>query len=161
MEIVLIQSVKGLGKIGDVVDVKNGYARNYLVPNKKALRATEANIAYFESAKDDIKKQNGDLIEKAEAVASKISGKSVLIIEQAGDDGKLYGSVSAQVIADAISKQYKEVVDRTQVALQSPIKFLGSYDVELELHAEVSTSIKLDVARNAEEVAAEKDEEAA
>ncbi len=150
MEVILTQALRKVGKIGDVVTVKNGYARNYLIPNKVALRATKANIAYFETVKEDIIKQNGEAVEKAEQLAKNIEGKFFTVIEQAGEDGRLYGSVSSTTIATTITETGEEVAS-SSVSLQNPIKYVGSYDIEINVHAEVSTNIAVIVARSEEE----------
>jgi len=147
MEVILIEQVKKLGSVGDVVKVKGGYGRNYLIPNEKALRATKSNIAFFDSKKSELEAQNKDKIKEAEALSKKIAGAVVTIVEQAGEDGRLYGSVAASNIADAIVAKTKEEIDRNQVALNVPIKYIGVHPVSVDLHPEVSVEVNVNIAR--------------
>ena len=147
MEVILIEQVKKLGSIGDVVKVKGGYGRNYLIPNDKALRATKANIALFESKKSDLEKQNKEKVKEAEVLSKKVAGVIVTVVEQAGEDGRLYGSVAASNIADALIAKTKEEIDRNQVILNVPIKYIGVHAVSIDLHPEVSVEINVNIAR--------------
>ncbi len=150
MEIILLERVRKLGQIGDTVTVKDGYARNFLLPQKKALRATRANQAFFETQRVEIETRNLEAKKEAEAVSSKLTGTSAVLIRQAGESGNLYGSVSARDIATALGEQDLKV-DRTQVVLDHAIKFLGIYTIQIKLHAEVLVDIEINVARSAEE----------
>ncbi len=155
MKIILIAAVSNLGKIGDVVEVKNGYAKNFLVPNKKAICFTAANNKIFESRKHEFEQANLKNLDGASRVKAKIEGKDVVIIENASDDGRLYGSVNATVIAAKINDIIKEkLVSRTSVFLNKPIKELGVYEVKLDLHADAIFNVRLIVTRSESEIAA-------
>ena len=150
MDIILLERVTKLGQIGDVVSVKNGYARNFLLPQKKALRATKANMAVFETQRKEIEANNLVAKTEAEAVAAKMTDVSVVLIRQAGESGQLFGSVSSRDIADALDEAgYK--VNKNQVILDRALKVLGLYDIAVRLHAEVDIKIVINVARSAEE----------
>ena len=146
MEIILLEHVDKLGKMGDKVNVKNGYARNYLLPQKKALRATEANVAYFEKQKAELEAHNKKLLEDATAKAEALKGFSAMLIRQAAETGQLYGSVTIRDIASAIKAAGFDV-ERRCVYMESPIKDLGIYEVKLNLHPEVTQTILVNVAR--------------
>lgn len=148
MQVILVEQVKNLGKIGDVVDVKGGYARNFLIPGKKALRATKNNVAYFESRKKEIEKENAKLIAEAEKILKKVDGTMVVTIRQASDDGRLYGSVKAHDVREDLVKATKQDVDRQQIVLHKPIKTIGIHTVEVVLHPEVVAKINVNVARS-------------
>jgi large subunit ribosomal protein L9 len=150
MEVILLERVAKLGQIGDVVRVKDGFARNYLLPRHKALRATEANRKRFESQRGDIEARNLELKHEAKAVAEKLEGHTILLIRQAGESGQLYGSVSTRDIAEALT-QSRFSVSRNQVVLNSPIKALGLHTVPVHLHPEVDVKITVNVARSPEE----------
>jgi len=150
MDIILLERVEKLGQIGDVVNVKPGYARNFLLPKKKAMRATKANITYFESQRTEIEAVNLELRTEAEAVAAKLEGFSVVIIRQAGDSGQLYGSVSGRDIADAVIEGGVTIA-RGQVKLERAIKSLGLHEIRVELHPEVSVAVSANVARSEDE----------
>lgn len=150
MEIILLEHIEKLGRMGDKVNVKNGYARNYLLPQRKALRATEANVAYFEKQKAEWEAHNQKLLENASALAQSLQGFSTVLIRQAAETGQLYGSVTIRDIADAV-KQAGFAVERRQVFLDKPIKDLGIYSVKLNLHPEVTQTILVNVARTSEE----------
>lgn len=152
MEVILLEHVDKLGKMGDKVTVKNGYARNYLLPNKKALRATEANLAYYEKQKAELEAHNKALFESASKVAESLKGFSAVLIRQAAETGQLYGSVTIRDIAAAI-KNAGFAVERRQVYLDKPIKDLGVYEVKLNLHPEVTQSILVNVARTDDDAA--------
>jgi large subunit ribosomal protein L9 len=150
MEVILLERVEKLGQMGDVVNVKNGYARNFLLPRKKALRATKSNISYFETQRKDLEARNLENRAEAEAVAGKMEGAKVILIRQAGETGQLYGSVSARDIAISLTEDgYK--VERSQVVLDRPIKILGLHEIRVVLHPEVSQLIEANVARSPEE----------
>ena len=150
MDLVLLQRVEKLGQMGDLVKVKPGYARNYLLPQKKALRATKANLARFETDRAQLEAQNLRRREEAERVAERVGGLSVMIIRQAGESGSLYGSVSTRDIAEGCTSGGL-TVNRSQVALEQPIKTLGLTKVRVVLHPEVSIFVTVNVARSAEE----------
>ncbi len=146
MEIILLEHVEKLGKMGDKVNVKNGYARNYLLPAKKALRATEANVAFYEKQKAELEAHNKAMLDEAAAKAESLKGFSAVLIRQAAETGQLYGSVTIRDIASAI-KEAGFNVERRCVYLEKPIKDLGIYSVKLNLHPEVSQTILVNVAR--------------
>ena len=150
MEVVLLQRIGSLGQMGDVVKVRDGYARNYLLPQKKAMRATKENLAHFETQRAQLEAENLKNKSEAEAVAEKLNGEFFVAIRQAGDTGQLYGSVSTRDIADIVTEG-GFTVDRRQIELQRPIKTLGLHDTIIQLHPEVVASIKLNVARSADE----------
>ncbi len=150
MEVILLEHVEKLGKMGDKVTVKNGYARNYLLPQKKALRATEANMAYFEAQKAALEAHNKELFETASKLAESLNGFNAVLIRQAAETGQLYGSVTIRDIAGAIKDAGFDVA-RRYVYMEKPIKDLGIYQIKLNLHPEVSQTILVNVARTAEE----------
>ena len=150
MQVILLQRVAKLGQMGDVVDVKSGYARNYLLPQKKALTASKANIAAFEGQKAQLEVQNLETKTDADAMAAKLNGQQFVVIRSASDAGALYGSVTTRDAADAATAE-GFTVDRKQVVLTAPIKFLGIHEVEVVLHPEVVATIELNVARSPEE----------
>ncbi len=148
MQIILLEPVRKLGAVGDVVKVKNGYARNFLLPNKKALRATEENIAYFEVKKKEIQAANNDKIAIATKVAKKIEKAVVTLVQQAGEDGRLYGSVNAVDISEALTTQVGVEISRKQVVLHAPIKYIGVHTVEVALHGDMVVKVHPNVARS-------------
>lgn len=150
MEVVLLERVEKLGQMGDVVRVKDGYARNYLLPQKKALRATKDNLAHFETRRAQLEARNLALRKEAEAVSKKLDGQAFVIIRSASDTGNLYGSVTGRDIADAATAG-GFTVDRRQIALHKPVKELGLHDIRVVLHPEVAAIIKINVARSQEE----------
>jgi large subunit ribosomal protein L9 len=150
MQVILLERVGRLGQMGDVVTVKDGFARNYLLPQKKALRATEDNKKVFESKRAQLEANNLAQKKEADAVGAKLDGKSFVLIRAAGDTGQLYGSVSTRDIAAAITEG-GFTVDRNQVVLAAPVKTLGLTDVKIQLHPEVSVGVKLNVARSQDE----------
>jgi len=150
MEVILLERVAKLGQIGDVVRVKDGFARNFLLARHKALRATEANRKKFESQRADIEARNLELRGEAKAVAEKLDGQSVVLIRQAGESGQLYGSVSSRDIAEALV-QSRFKVARDQVVLNMPIKALGLHTVPVHLHPEVDVKVTVNVARSPDE----------
>ena len=150
MQVILLERVGRLGQMGDIVNVKDGYARNYLLPRKKALRATEDNKAYFETQRAQLEANNLERKNDAEAVAAKLNGQSFIVIRTAGDTGQLYGSVSTRDIATVVSDG-GFTLDRNQVVLDRPIKTLGLHEIKLSLHPEVPVSINLNIARSEDE----------
>ena len=150
MEIILLERIERLGQMGDVVKVKDGFARNYLLPQKKALRATKANMAHFETQRAQLEARNLELKTEAEAVAEKVDGMKLMVIRQAGDTGQLYGSVSTRDIAEKVTEGGASV-SRGQVVLNRPIKTLGLHPVRISLHPEVSVEVSINVARTEEE----------
>ncbi len=150
MQVILLERVAKLGQMGDVVSVKDGYARNFLLPQKKALRATEPNVKSFEAQKAHLEAQNLETRKEAEALAAKLDGQQFVVIRAASDSGALYGSVSTRDAADAAGTG-GFTVHRNQIVLDRPIKELGLHRVTVVLHPEVSVSVTLNVARSAEE----------
>lgn len=150
MEVILLERVEKLGAIGDVVKVKDGFARNYLLPNKKALRANDSNRKLFEASRERIEADNAEKRSDAEQAAKGVDGKSVQLIRQASNTGQLYGSVSARDIAEALEAVGAKVA-KSQVVLDRPIKALGVHDVKIALHPEVAVTVKVNVARSPEE----------
>jgi len=150
MEVILLERIEKLGQMGDVVNVRAGYARNYLLPQKKALRATEANKKQFEARRAQLEATNLERRSDAEKLGEKLNGLSVVIVRQAGDAGQLYGSVNARDIAVAVS-QAGIAIARQQVGLQNPIKALGLYPVRVLLHPEVAVTVTANIARSEEE----------
>lgn len=150
MQVILLQRIGRLGQMGDIVTVKNGYARNFLLPQKKALRATEDNKKVFEGRRAQLEAVNLEHKKEAEAVAAKIEGKSFVLIRAAGDTGQLYGSVSTRDISDAITAG-GFTVDRNMVVLEKPIKALGVIGAKVQLHPEVISNITLNIARSQDE----------
>lgn len=153
MKIILIERLANLGNIGDTVTVKDGYARNFLIPQKKALRATKDNIAYFEAKRAEIEARNADQQKKSEVVAKGLDNLVVTLIRAASDDGRLFGSVTARDIAVAIQEK-KHQVERNHIELISPLKEIGIYQVKVALHAEVVVTIKVNIARSESEAEA-------
>ena len=150
MEIILLERVEKLGQIGDVVKVKPGFARNYLLPQKKALRATKDNITYFESQRKTLEAQNLERRKDAEAVAAKMADLKVTLIRQASEALQLYGSVTSRDIADGAAAQGVKI-ERSQVELDKPIKALGTHKIKVHLHPEVVVEISALVARSPDE----------
>ncbi|MBV9529270.1 50S ribosomal protein L9 [Sphingomonas sp.] len=150
MDVILLERVEKLGAIGDVVKVKDGFARNYLLPNKKALRANEANRKVFEANRAKIEEDNASRRTDAEKASKGIDGKTVQLIRQASNTGQLYGSVSARDIVDLLDAEGARVT-KSQVVLDRPIKAIGMHEVKIALHPEVSVSVKVNVARSPEE----------
>lgn len=150
MDVILLERIGRLGQMGDVVTVKDGYARNFLLPQKKALRATQENLAHFETQRSQLEANNLELKKEAEAVAVKLEGNVFTAIRSAGDTGQLYGSVSTRDISDAVTAG-GFTIDRRQVVLERPIKTLGLHETKVQLHPEVVVKIVLNVARSEEE----------
>ena len=150
MEVILLERVEKLGKIGDVVNVKAGFARNFLLPRNKALRANEANRQVFEANRAKIESDNADRRKDAEKEAKTIDGTTVTLIRQASNTGQLYGSVSARDLAEALEAEGHKVA-KSAIVLDRPIKSIGLAEVKVVLHAEVSVTVKVNVARSPEE----------
>ena len=150
MEVILLERIEKLGAIGDVVKVKNGYARNFLLPDGKALRANESNRKVFESNRERIEATNAERRSAAEADSKGIDGITVQLIRQASNTGQLYGSVSARDLAELLEAEGHKVA-KNQIVLDRPIKAIGMQDVRIALHPEVSVTIKVNVARSPEE----------
>lgn len=150
MEVILLERIEKLGEMGDVVNVKAGYARNYLLPQAKALRATPENRDSFESRRSELEAANAERRTAAEKAAGGIAGASVVLVRQASDAGQLYGSVRPRDIANALNEQGAEI-DRTQVKLDSPIKVIGLHTVRIAVHPEVVVEITANVARSEDE----------
>lgn len=150
MQVILLERVENLGQMGDVVKVKSGFARNFLLPRQKALRATQDNISYFEAQKKVLEAENLKKRDEAEKVGKKVAGLKVAIIRQASEAGQLYGSVSARDIADAVvEKGFK--IGKEQVRMDQAYKILGLYPVKITLHPEVVVDITINIARSKEE----------
>jgi len=150
MQVILLERVEKLGQMGDEVRVKDGFARNYLLPKKKALRATKANREYFQTQKSQLEARNLENKKEAEKIAKKLEGQTFALLRQAGDRGQLYGSVSPRDIADAIAAGGVSV-SRTQVPLDKAIKTIGLFPVSVVLHPEVRVSVTINVARTEDE----------
>ena len=152
MQVILLERIGRLGQMGDVVTVKDGFARNYLLPQGKALRSTDANRMRFERERAQLEARDLELKSDAQAVSTKLDGQSFIVIRQAGDTGQLYGSVSTRDIATAISEG-GFTVERRQVMLDRPIKTLGLHEIRISLHAEVAPRVTVNVARSSDEAA--------
>jgi large subunit ribosomal protein L9 len=150
MQVILLERIEKLGQMGDIVSVRDGFARNYLVPHGKALRATKTNLAEFEQRRVQLEAQNLQRKEEATAAAGKIDGRSVVILRQAGEGGQLYGSVNSRDVAAAFAEQ-GVTFGRQQVRLTSPLKTLGIHQVRVALHPEVDVTVEVNIARSAEE----------
>jgi large subunit ribosomal protein L9 len=150
MKVVLLERVEHLGAIGDVVSVKDGFARNFLLPRQKALRATTSNLKVFEAQRSQIEARNAEARATAERLGARLDGESYVMIRQAGESGQLYGSVSARDVAEAVEAGGGHV-ERSQIVLDRPIKTLGVHEVKVRLHAEVALTIKVNIARSYDE----------
>ena len=150
MDIILLQRIEKLGSIGDVVTVKDGYARNFLLPQKKALRANEANKKVFEANRDRLEKENAERRSEAEKSGEKVQGEEIVLIRAASNTGQLYGSVNVRDIAASLAEKGHEI-DKKQVNMGDPIKAIGMHEVRIDLHPEVSVTIKANVARSDDE----------
>ena len=150
MQVILLQRIGRLGQMGDVVNVKDGFARNFLLPQKKALRATDENRKHFESQRSQLEANNLEQKKEAEAVAERLAGKTFVAIRSAGDTGQLYGSVSTRDIAEVVTAGGFPI-ERRQVIMERPIKELGLHEVSVALHPEVVVKVALNVARSADE----------
>jgi large subunit ribosomal protein L9 len=152
MQVILLERIGRLGQMGDLVNVKDGFARNFLLPQGKALRATKTNRERFEKQRAQLEARNLELKSEAEAVAAKLQGQSFIVLRQAGDSGQLYGSVATRDIA-AVVTEGGFSIERRQVMLDRPIKTLGLHDVRIGLHAEVEPHVTINVARSTDEAA--------
>ena len=150
MKVILLERVERLGTLGDVVTVKDGFARNFLLPTSKALRANSANLKVFEERRVDIEANNAKARDTASKSGDKLDGSSYVMIRQAGESGQLYGSVSGRDVADAVNAGGGKV-DRSMVVLDKPIKTLGVHPVKVRLHAEVTITVNINIARSADE----------
>jgi large subunit ribosomal protein L9 len=150
VELILLERVEKLGQMGQLVKVRPGFARNYLLPQKKALRATKENLAYFESQRAQLEANNLQRKSEATEVGGKLEGLCVVIVRQAGESGQLYGSVSARDIAEAVTEA-GFTIEKRQVVLDRPIKTLGLHPLRVVLHPEVSVTVSANVAQSAEE----------
>jgi large subunit ribosomal protein L9 len=160
MEVILLERLAKLGQMGDTVRVRDGYARNFLLPRGKALRATEANKKRFETERAQLEARNLETRKEAEAVASRLNGQTFVIIRQAGETGHLYGSVAPRDVAAAVTGGGFSI-SRDQIVLKAPIKSLGLHTVPIRLHPEVEAAVTMNVARSAEEAARQAKGEAA
>jgi large subunit ribosomal protein L9 len=151
MKVILLERVEGWGSLGDVVNVKDGYARNYLLPRSKALRANNANLKVFEGQRAEIEARNAKAKDAAGGAGEKLDGTSYILIRQAGESGQLYGSVAGRDVADAINAEGTSKVERAMVALDKPIKTLGLHEVKVRLHPEVTVTVTLNIARSQDE----------
>jgi large subunit ribosomal protein L9 len=150
MKVILLERVEGWGGLGDVVNVKDGYARNFLLPRQKALRANSANLKVFEVQRAEIEARNDRAKEAAGKAGEKLDGTSYILIRQAGESGQLYGSVSGRDVADAVNAEGGKV-ERAMVVLDKPIKTLGLHEVKVQLHPEVQVKVKINIARSQDE----------
>ena len=150
MEIILLERIEKLGSIGDVVSVKDGYARNFLLPNKKALRSNEANKKVFEANRERLEKENAERRSDAEKSGGKLEGVEVVLIRASSNSGQLYGSVAVRDIVEALVEKGHDV-NKSQVVLERPIKTLGIFEVRVNLHPEVHVTVKANVARSDDE----------
>jgi large subunit ribosomal protein L9 len=150
MKVILLERVERLGALGDVVTVKDGFARNFLLPNDKALRANSANLKVFESRRGEIEATNAKARESAAKSGDRLDGSSYIMIRQAGETGHLYGSVSGRDVADAVNAEGGRI-DRSMVVLDKPIKTLGVHPVKVKLHAEVAITVNINIARSQDE----------
>jgi len=148
MQVILLEKVGKFGNIGSVVTVKDGYARNYLLPRKKAIRATRTNVEYFERRREELELDNATKKAEAETLSVKLNGMTIILIRQAGDDGRLYGSVTGRDIARAIAEKAQVEVESECIVLGNKVKEIGIYTVNVALHPEVSVAISLNVARS-------------
>ena len=157
INVILIEKIEKLGKVGDVVTVKPGYARNFLLPQKKALRATKDNITTFEKERVQIEANQDELTKKAVILGKEIEGKEIILTRVASESGQLYGSVTARDIANEIQSQIKQDIKRNQVILSNPIKALGIFSQKILIHGDVSVLIDLNVAKSAEGAIAQRE----
>src|SRR6185369_6726507 len=150
MKVILLERVERLGALGDVVTVKDGFARNFLLPRSKALRANAANMKVFEGQRAEIESRNANARAAASKSGETLDGHNYIMIRQAGESGQLYGSVSGRDVADAVNAEGGKI-DRSMVVLDKPIKTLGLHEVKVRLHAEVTVTVTLNIARSADE----------
>ena len=158
MDVILLERVAKLGQMGETVNVKDGYARNFLLPKGKALRANKANMEYFESQRAALEKKNADRMAEAETVKGRMDGTTYVAVRSAGETGQLYGSVAARDVADLLVEAGFKV-GRGQVELQSPIKMIGLHEIAINLHPDVQSTITVNVARSADEAQRQADGE--
>jgi len=151
MKVILLERLEGWGALGDVVTVKDGFARNFLLPRSKALRANAANMKVFEAQKAEIEARNAKAKDVAGKSGEKLDGTSYILIRQAGESGQLYGSVAGRDVADAVNAEAASKIDRAMVVLDKPIKTLGLHEVKVRLHPEVTVTVTLNIARSADE----------
>ena len=151
VQVILIERIEKLGKIGDVVDVRPGYARNYLLPQNKAIRSTKENLASFEQRRSEIEAQDKEKFSIASTLADTLKGKEIILIRAASESGQLYGSVTARDIANEIQTQLGESINRSQVLLEVPVKTLGIFPQKIILHGDVTMMIDLNVAKTEDE----------
>jgi len=151
MKVILLERLEGWGALGDVVTVKDGFARNFLLPRSKALRANAANMKVFEAQKAEIEARNAKAKDVAGKSGEKLDGTSYILIRQAGESGQLYGSVAGRDVADAVNAEAAQKIDRAMVVLDKPIKALGLHEVKVRLHPEVTVTVTLNIARSADE----------
>lgn len=151
MEVILLERVKNLGEMGAIVSVKPGYARNFLVPKSKALRATESNKKLFEARKAEMLVESADKLVKAQSVHAIIDKNFIIIIRQAGEDGRLFGSVSPRDITTMLNDKFKQGVSHSEVMIESPIKHVGVHEVNINLHSDLNAVIYINVARTENE----------
>lgn len=154
MELILLQRVEKLGKLGDIVNVRPGYARNYLLPKKIALRATKENVSHFEKEKEALEKLNLKHKDEAAILAKRLEGTMVTLIRQASDGGQLYGSVSARDVADTLKQEH---VTKQHIKIDPPIKTLGIHTVRVQLHPEVEINVSVNIAMSEDEAKAQAD----
>ena len=157
MEVILLETFDRLGKIGDVVKVKDGFARNFLIPQKKALRANDSNKDYFAKIKSDLLEKSKKAVDEANLTLKKIENKDIIFIKNASDNGQLYGSVSPKDISNYFEEQ-KVDIKPSSINLYTPIKKIGIYDINIKLHAEVTCTLKINVATSEENAIKQKDE---
>jgi large subunit ribosomal protein L9 len=150
MKVILLERVERLGGLGDVVQVKDGFARNFLLPRNKALRANSNNLKVFEGQRAEIESRNAKAREAASGAGEKLDGSTYVLIRQAGESGQLYGSVSGRDVADAVNAEGGKV-DRSMVVLDKPIKTLGMHEIKVRLHPEVTVTVSINIARSADE----------
>ena len=150
MKVILLERVERLGVLGDVVNVKDGFARNFLLPRSKALRANAANLKVFEGMRHDVEARNAQARAAAEKAGGRIDGVTYVMIRQAGETGQLYGSVSGRDVAAAVNAEGGKI-DRAMIVLDRPIKTLGVHEVKVRLHAEVAVTVKINIARSIDE----------
>lgn len=149
MEVILTEPIRKLGTIGEVVKVKRGFALNYLIPTKKALRATEENKKVFEKRLEELTEKNNQLKQEAQAIADQMDGSFIIMIRQAGDDGRLYGSVTTKDIAASLNNKFSnEALNASKIDLDYPIKTTGLHQIQVNIHSEVTITVKVNVARS-------------
>jgi large subunit ribosomal protein L9 len=151
MKVILLERVEGKGALGEVVNVKDGYARNFLLPRSKALRANAGNLKVFEGQRAEIEARNAKAKDAAGQSGQKLDGTSYILIRHAGESGQLYGSVAGRDVADAVNAEGVSKIDRAMVVLDKPIKTLGMHEVKVRLHPEVTVTVTLNIARSADE----------